>query len=289
MTTLALLHKELTESLAESGKLNSTQYRVLLKTHELTGKARISEIAVALNIRPNVVSQAADVLESQRLIKRIPDPKDGRATALAITAAGKDRINKIDSALSQHFTVLWAATLNETEAAATRDTIEAMGSGIEGHAPGSIVTEIPSSYLATIAEAYRGVSETLEDAAHLSFSDARVLQRIQEAGGVARIIDLAAALILPPNTVTRAGNRLEARGWVRRVTEEANLQAVFLKATPEGLRSLDLIQSALDHYGQWRLWRQLTAEQRGISYEASRRLAETLGKRYAAEILRRKS
>lgn len=290
MTTLALLHKELTASLAETGKLNITQYRVLLKSYELADRASISEIAAALNLRPNVVSIAADKLESEGLAKRADQPGDKRVTVLAVTPTGKRRVKAIDVALNRHFDALWStSSLSEEDMEQVRDTLQAMGSGIEGMPDTSGLTAVSSSYLAAIAEAYRGVADTLEEAAHVSFSDCRVLQWVEEAGGRARIIDIAAALVLPPTTVTRAADRLQARGWVNRVTEPGNLQAVFLETAAEGRRWLTLMQAALDHYAEWRLWRQLTEEQRAVSPKATRMVAKSLGSRHSPEILKRKS
>jgi DNA-binding MarR family transcriptional regulator len=53
------------------------------------GEVAPSQLAVQLGITRGGVSKIADKLLARSLITRIPDPRDGRAHALALTAAGR--------------------------------------------------------------------------------------------------------------------------------------------------------------------------------------------------------
>jgi DNA-binding MarR family transcriptional regulator len=51
--------------------------------------SRASDLAVQLGTAPRTVTQGVDALERDGLVVRRPDPSDGRATLIWITAAGR--------------------------------------------------------------------------------------------------------------------------------------------------------------------------------------------------------
>lgn len=55
---------------------------------------KVAALARALNVAAPTVSDATATLESKRLIKRRPDPDDGRSTLLELTAAGRKALEK---------------------------------------------------------------------------------------------------------------------------------------------------------------------------------------------------
>jgi DNA-binding MarR family transcriptional regulator len=274
LTALALLHQALARTVAESGSLNVTQYRVLLKAFEQPDRARIGDLAGALSLRSNVVTQAADHLQALRLIERVGQAEDGRRIALVVTPGGQERIRTVDAALSAHIGEI-SRPLSPDQAAQFREAIESAGAGIEC-ATTTHVSAVTSAYVTGIAEAYRGVNAVLDQAARTSFSECRVLLNVHEAGDRARITDVALALALPTSTVTRAADRLESMGWARRVSDPLDHRAVYVEPTDEGVRALGMLQEALVSYGRWRLYRQLNERQQAVAQAANRLLAESL-------------
>lgn len=277
-TSTVLLHEELVATLAHVGKLNVTQYRVLLKTHELKDRARVGDVAVALSTPQNVTSKAATRLETLGLLERTRDLNDGRATILAITDEGLRCIQQIDEALDARFSALFSA-LPADMVDTFRSIIRAIGSGIEGDQAGSDTTSISSTYLTTIAQSYELVQSSLSEAVGASLSECRVLQRLHEIGDRARIVDLSTSLVMRSDTVTRAADRLEGRGWVTRITDPGNLMAVYLQMTPSGARAVETIQSATDSFMEWRILRHLTEQQQATAYEATRLMTGALAER----------
>ncbi|HAR35451.1 MAG TPA: hypothetical protein DCR87_00815 [Acidobacteria bacterium] len=279
LTTLALLHQGLNRTIVTSGALNVTQYRVLLKAFEAAEPARISDLATALSLRPNVVTQAADHLERLALVTRMPHPGDGRSVALAVTPLGRDRIAAVDAALTAHLDDV-LSPLPPEQAAQFRGAVESSGAGMERTAT-THAAAVTSSYVTGIAEAHRGVKGVLEQVARVSFTECRVMLNVAEAGNRARVSDVAAALGLPASTVTRAVDRLEEKGWARRSNDQEDWRAVYIGLTDEGLRLLDVLRDTLVSFGRWRFYRHLSEQQRDVAYYANRALAESLLKAHA--------
>lgn len=276
-TAEELLYEELVASLVEAGRVNVTEYRVLLKADEMGGQARIGKVAVALNLPQNVVSQAANRLEALGLVDRVADTDDARATVLAVTAEGRIALEHIDAAVSAHFDALWSLLPGEM-ASGYRDLIAAIGTGLEGLPSvmlgGARSTGVRSPFITTIAQSHEIIRHFVTESSGASVSECRILQRIRERGEPTRIVDLATELGLRSHTVTRAANRLEQRGWVRRAVEPRNRKAVYLVITAEGERAQQNLQAALDSFNMWHNVRHLDPQQRRVAYESSRLFAE---------------
>lgn len=67
---------------------------VSLLTHVETGPLRAGELAERACLDPSTVSRHLRSLEAEGWLARTPDPDDGRATQLAITAAGLDLVRE---------------------------------------------------------------------------------------------------------------------------------------------------------------------------------------------------
>lgn len=103
LALLAVLNKELQKALTDSCNLATTQYRILLKLHEMGGKARVRDVAKSLGFKPNAVSQAATSLQKGKLVRRVKDSTDQRAIFLVLTAEGVEVVDLPCRELSQHF------------------------------------------------------------------------------------------------------------------------------------------------------------------------------------------
>jgi DNA-binding MarR family transcriptional regulator len=64
----------------------------LLKTLAASGPLRVTDLAACANLDPSTVSRHVAQLDSAGLIERTPDPVDGRAQRVRLSAPGAQRI-----------------------------------------------------------------------------------------------------------------------------------------------------------------------------------------------------
>jgi DNA-binding MarR family transcriptional regulator len=78
-------------------ELDAAAYGLLIHLRD-HGPARPSDLAAFVGVGKATVSRQLRVLEDLKLIERRPDPADGRAHLLALTAEGRDRMDAVRSA-----------------------------------------------------------------------------------------------------------------------------------------------------------------------------------------------
>lgn len=266
-TVLELLCDELREVLRKEGSMNITQYRILLKVYETAGERnRISDLATVLRLQANVVTQATNTLEEQGLVRRLAEPGDARARSVSITGAGIVRIVHVDTALQDHLYSVWDP-VSEEMFRTVQEAIIAVGAGFEGVEQSTVHrTSVVSVYLSALVAVEESTIDALRSATGASFSECRILQRLAEVGEPIRAMDLASGLLMQANTVTRAANRLENRGWVRRLSDPNNLQAVFLDVTEQGVEAQRSILDTIDTVAQERIWSKLDPMHQDVVY-----------------------
>ena len=64
----------------------------LLKTMASSGPLRVTEVASSVNLDPSTVSRHLSQMERSGLIDRTPDPADGRAQLVAVSAEGRQQL-----------------------------------------------------------------------------------------------------------------------------------------------------------------------------------------------------
>ena len=89
-------HDAATESLdaelRERAGLTLSDYEVLLHLSRSPGSAlRLTDLAASVLLSPSGTTRAVDRLERDALVRRGPDPDDGRATLASLTPAGRRR------------------------------------------------------------------------------------------------------------------------------------------------------------------------------------------------------
>src|SRR4051794_10526015 len=80
--------------------MTGPRLRVLV-TVSKAGKIRMSDIAIKCGITPRTVTQFVDALEQEKLLVRVPDPHDRRATLLEVTEIAVPLIAKAGAAMNE--------------------------------------------------------------------------------------------------------------------------------------------------------------------------------------------
>ncbi|WP_336787292.1 MarR family winged helix-turn-helix transcriptional regulator [Paenibacillus sp. MMO-177] len=80
--------------------LSGPRLRFLVSVAE-AGQIRMSDIAAKLGIKPRTVTQFVDALEQEKLIVRLPDPEDRRATFIRLSDIAPPLIQQARLAMSE--------------------------------------------------------------------------------------------------------------------------------------------------------------------------------------------
>lgn len=99
-STRARIYGEVTQDLHEA--IDETTYPVISALARL-GPCSAAQLAAEIGIDRSVVSRHASRLQEHGLIRREPDPADGRATLLTLTAAGTHHVQTMRARLHAAF------------------------------------------------------------------------------------------------------------------------------------------------------------------------------------------
>lgn len=102
-TTTHRLHLQFESHLAEYGLpeyITGPRLRFLV-TVASAGSIRMGDMAVKCGITPRTVTQFVDALEQEKLLVRLPDPDDRRATKLQLTEKAAPLIAQAGTAMQQ--------------------------------------------------------------------------------------------------------------------------------------------------------------------------------------------
>jgi DNA-binding MarR family transcriptional regulator len=102
---LASAHAIITKSL-EAGGLSFAELRLLLSLREASAGRRPTEIAQELSLSPSGVTRALLPLEKRGIVERKQDPRDGRASHVFLTPAGKELLDEAVASAGERGTKL---------------------------------------------------------------------------------------------------------------------------------------------------------------------------------------
>lgn len=256
-----MAHETLRQGLAAASELNITQYRVLTKLLQANGAISQGELGRLLGMKPNVVTQAVDALESRRYATRAAGESDGRTRLLAITEAGRAHIATVNESLVASLYANFP-TGNPTYRTILEAAVAA-GAAIEPPLNAEVADRFPASRSLVSVELIRAETErTLREATGASFNECRIVQRLGETDRPERVGALAEALRMSPVNAARAIERLVQRGWARRLKSPADKKAVYVALTDEGVYQGFLISATVNELAATKLWVRLTPEQR---------------------------
>ena len=86
---------------------------LMLLDFSRNGELPLSRIGRRLQVHPASVTNAVDRLEADGLVRRRPNPADGRGTLAAITPAGRRLVRRAAASLNEVFTGLGLAAEDE--------------------------------------------------------------------------------------------------------------------------------------------------------------------------------
>ena len=256
-----MAHEALVKGLSEASALNVTQYRVLTKLLQAARPIGQGKLGEMLGLKPNVVTQAADALQTQGYIVRQVGEGDGRTRNLSVTAAGEAHVAAVNESIVRS---LYAGfpTGNPTYRTILEASVSAAAQ-IEPPIDAAVASRFPATRSLVAIELVRAETErTLKEATGASFNECRIVQRLGETDRPERIGALAESLHLSPVNAARAVDRLSARGWVRRLRSPKDKKAVYVGLTEEGIYESFLISATINELAATRLWANLTPEQR---------------------------
>lgn len=270
-----MTHDALKRGLKSASKLNITQYRMLVKLAAAGGKTAQSDLGRILDLKPNVITQAANELEKAGFARRETDDADARSKSIVATQSGLFHVASVNKSI-----VACLYALFPTEDASWRTILETSidaCSHIDPPVSEREATDYPASRALAALERFRIAIETrLRQACGASFSECRVMQLLDEARRPLRIGDIAAQLRMSTVNVARAVDRLSNRNWVRRMGASRDRKAVFVSVTDEGLEKQRVIAHTIDDLGRSLLWKHLNRAERKAIREVTRTVIEGL-------------
>lgn len=270
-----MTHDALKRGLKSASKLNITQYRMLVKLAAAGGKTAQSDLGRILDLKPNVITQAANELEKAGFARRETDDADARSRSIVATQSGLFHVASVNKSI-----VACLYALFPTEDASWRTILETSidaCSHIDPPVSEREATDYPASRALAALERFRIAIETrLRQACGASFSECRVMQLLDEARRPLRIGDIAAQLRMSTVNVARAVDRLSNRNWVRRMGASRDRKAVFVSVTDEGLEKQRVIAHTIDDLGRSLLWKHLNRAERKAIREVTRTVIEGL-------------
>jgi DNA-binding MarR family transcriptional regulator len=112
--SVRLLVQRLRQSPALEGDLTSPETSALARLDRL-GSASPSELARLERISPQSMGTTVAGLESRGLVRRDPDPDDGRRAVLSLTAAGETLLRRRRNARSETLSYALSSGFSRTE------------------------------------------------------------------------------------------------------------------------------------------------------------------------------
>ncbi|MGI9284379.1 MAG: MarR family winged helix-turn-helix transcriptional regulator [Pseudomonadales bacterium] len=205
--------------------------------------ARLTELAGWLGISKQAVNQTANQIEHAGYIARTPDPADGRAKVVVLTAAGRKLVNE-GSALIGDVEQKCIDLLGKRKTTRLSKHLAALYLGVDLPRPRVTPTKgltpvMLGGLLPRIADYMMQRLMHLTDAyghPHLKMSYAHVLTLIGPDGG--RIQQMARIQEVSKQAISTVASELELLGYIRRAADPQDARRVLLQLTEEGWQLL---------------------------------------------------
>lgn len=240
----AALSRRVERATIGRGNITVTQYRMLLAISSARSRARVTRIADILDLQPSAVTNAADGLESQRLITRREDSADRRIVLLEITDIGRERLLVVDDALQSLINEIWSPLSSEQRARCLAHS--SVGTRVFGEVREDAgVIRGDTAYITCLLRTFHGASKAARWSSGLSFCQFRILYELLQFPEGVRVGELADTLYLRHSDVTIAADELAARHLIVRSRDRVDRRAVRLEITSEGATTLEIAYRAV--------------------------------------------
>jgi DNA-binding MarR family transcriptional regulator len=100
MTLRALVDRVLEKGVAQGGMRMRAAHLYLLRNLHPDG-VTVTELAESTDVTKQAVSQLLDMLEDKRLVRRLPDPHDGRGKIVKLTRRGQRELAIVVNAYTE--------------------------------------------------------------------------------------------------------------------------------------------------------------------------------------------
>ena len=209
------------------------------------GGRRLSSIADNLGITRQAANAVVNELESLGYVSRAPDPEDGRAKQVILTAAG-EKLRADGLKVAARLEAECAAYLGAAEFEECRQALIAIVARLPGIPPGVKAGMSASAPQARFTSLLPRLSDYMsrrlmaltEARGHrgLKLSYAQVLTLIGKDGG--RMQVMAGAHKVSKQAINVIASELQALGYIERRTDPRDARQVLLHFTPAGLEMI---------------------------------------------------
>ncbi|WP_133645156.1 MarR family winged helix-turn-helix transcriptional regulator [Paraburkholderia flava] len=105
------LYNAVNDRLRARHGLFASQFEFLsyLRNHP---KSRVADLAAYFAIGVGATSKGIDRLEAQDLVRRLPNPEDGRSSLLELTETGAAQVDTAERTLDEHLVALFGAAID---------------------------------------------------------------------------------------------------------------------------------------------------------------------------------
>ena len=217
------------------------------------GGRRLSSIAENLGITRQAANAVVNELESLGYVRRAPDPEDGRAKQVALTAAG-EKLRADGLKVAARLEAGYADYLGASRFEECRQALIAVVSRLPGIPPGvqaGMSASVPQARFTSLLPRLsdymnRRLMVLTEARGHpgLKLSYAQVLTLIGKDGG--RMQVMANAHKVSKQAINVVASELQALGYIERRTDCKDGRQVLLHFTPAGLEMIADAVAAID-------------------------------------------
>lgn len=218
-----------------------------------TGGRRLSSIADNLGITRQAANAVVNELESLGYVRRAPDPEDGRAKQVILTAAGK-KLRTDGLEVAAGLEAEYEACLGAPRFEEGRRALVAIVAGLPGtprNVQAGMSARVPEARFTSLLPRLsdylsRRLMDLTEARGHpgLKLSYAQVLTLIGKDGG--RMQVMASAHKVSKQAINVIASELQTLGYIERRTDPRDARQVVLHFTPAGLEMIRDAVEAID-------------------------------------------
>jgi DNA-binding MarR family transcriptional regulator len=202
--------------------------------------ARITELAEQLSISKQAVNQTINQIEDAGYVRRQPDPSDGRAKLVVLTAAGEQLLRQ-GAALVEEVEAEFSALIDASGVERLSANLAALYTSLDLVKPGYGRQGLSLAWLLPRLSDYsmQQLMELTRSRGHpgLKMSYGQVLAFMGPNGG--RIQHMASINEVSKQAIAAIANELEEQGYLDREIDPENGRQILLKLSANGMRLLD--------------------------------------------------